>query len=120
MAETSTSSDTGIRSETVLIPPSGDQPALLAYVASTALAGCTVLEHTDDGSVAVIRRWPNLSTGEELLWRLLVAMIDGDLAEALYRLDDRNLAALVQAVADLAQPVIARAAEARAYLEVPR
>lgn len=112
-----TETHTGIHADTILIPPGGDQLALLTYVQTTALASCTVLDHADDGSVAVIRRWPDLSSGEELLWRLLVAMIDGDLAEALYRLDDQNLTALVTTVRALAAPVIARAAEARAFLE---
>lgn len=57
--------------ERILITP-GQLSATLALRASSALAYCTDLDSDIDagGYLALVRRWPNLSTGETLLWQV--------------------------------------------------
>tara|TARA_R100000655_G_scaffold92848_1_gene134039 strand:+ start:6329 stop:6625 length:297 start_codon:yes stop_codon:yes gene_type:complete len=49
----------------------GQMPSTLALINGTALRGCTTLDSDDIGRVIVVRKWPGLSSGEELLWRCL-------------------------------------------------
>lgn len=60
---------------TPIVVSPGQLADTLDLIHGTALAGCTTLGD-DEGHVAVIRDWPSLSTGEELLWRLL-AWVNG-------------------------------------------
>ena len=49
----------------------GQLSSTLALTNGTALRGCTSLDSDDIGRVVVVRKWPGLSSGEELLWRCL-------------------------------------------------
>lgn len=73
----------------------------LALRNSSALAGCTVID-SDDAGVFIERKWPSLSTGEELLWRVLEWVNGGsdlpDDATLATGLDAVNLAAARTAI----------------------
>ena len=58
--------------DTIRISP-GQLSAVLDFRATSALAGCTKVDGDDNG-VFIARNWPSLSSGEELLWRVLAWM----------------------------------------------
>lgn len=86
--------------EVIRIAP-GQLSDCLTLRASSALEGCTEVDG-DDAGVFIARRWPSLSSGEELLWQVL-AWLNGaserptemDLRAGL---DDTNYAAAMAAV----------------------
>jgi hypothetical protein len=87
-------------SDTIRITP-GQLSDSLALRNNSALGFCTDLDG-DDAGMFITRRWPNLSSGEELLWRVL-AWLNGasnlptrdDLAAGL---DTGNLTAALSAI----------------------
>jgi len=87
-------------SDTIRITP-GQAAASLDLRANSALANCTTVD-ADDAGLFIARNWPGLSTGEELLWRVL-AWINGasdlpDHDDLATRLDAGNLAAVDRAL----------------------
>jgi hypothetical protein len=87
----------------VLVP--GQFSASLDFRNATALAGCTKVEVADDGQLSIVRKWPQLSSGEEKLWGVL-AWLNGkasypDLADLRVSLDVANYAAVVATVGGL-------------------
>lgn len=44
----------------------------------SALLHCTGIQNGDDGHLYLARNWPGLSTGEELVWRVLAFVNGGD------------------------------------------
>jgi hypothetical protein len=75
-------------------------PPILRFVADSALAGCTTVETHPNGWARIAPRWPvaGFSSGEQVLWRLLGSLIEGDLHAAFDRLSTVNLRALCEVV----------------------
>ncbi|GAA2007856.1 hypothetical protein [Nocardioides kribbensis] len=48
----------------------GQLSAVLDFRATSALGGCTTID-SDEQGIFIARNWPSLSTGEEILWRVL-------------------------------------------------
>ena len=88
----------------ILIPDGPWHGTLVAFVAASALAGCTTVV-PDGHAASVTARWPvaGFSRGEQLLWRLLDSLATGDLADAFDRLDAHSLAALIGTVQGMAR-----------------
>lgn len=81
----------------------GQLSASLDLRGTSALRSCTRLDSHPDGVVFIARSWPNLSTGEELLWEVL-AWLNGqgptpDLPRLRAGLDQLSYAAAERAVA---------------------
>lgn len=66
-----------------------EQAHLLNLVNRSALSYCTDVRHAGH-LVLVTPRWPHLSTGEQQLWALLVALVDGLPLPDLGHLDAHN------------------------------
>lgn len=69
---------------------------------NSALEGCTKVDGNASGRVYIARRWPSISTGEELLWGVL-AWLNGqapypDLVALEAGLDSGSYAAAMTAV----------------------
>ena len=45
---------------------------------ATSLGGCTTIDSDAAGRVVIARNWPRLSSGEELLWRVLAWLQGAD------------------------------------------
>lgn len=56
-------------SDAIAVRP-GNLTAALELRSATPLRACTDLAYTDAG-VSIVRNWPRLSSGEELVWEVL-------------------------------------------------
>lgn len=74
----------------------------LIFRKNSALANCTRIEQAEDGSLTVVRSWPRLSSGEEMLWAVLDfvngAMWCPSLPDLKAGLDSSNFAAAKAAI----------------------
>lgn len=87
-------------STTIRISP-GQASDSLALRHASALGFCTDMD-ADDAGLFIARRWPSLSSGEELLWRVL-AWLNGaanlpEMDELVAGLDGTNLVAALAAI----------------------
>lgn len=77
-------------------------PASLIFHAASGLYDCTTIEYGSDGP-SIVKNWPRLSSGEQLLWRVLAWLNDaGDLPSAdelRDGLDADNYAAVTKTIA---------------------
>lgn len=85
---------------------------LTPLVTETALARCTVTAWDPNADEwRVDRRWPSLSTGEEILWDILARLARRDpvptevLDRAKAHLDDDNRRVLVDVLLSVGEPV---------------
>lgn len=86
----------------VMVLTPGQYAVSLALRNASALAGCTNVTTDDDGRLLLVRKWSQLSSGEERLW-LTMAWLNGqagypDLDDLRAHLDEDNLAAAMAAV----------------------
>lgn len=79
-----------------IVIPTETYSRVAPIVAQSALRNCTDVT-IDAYSVIVTRRWPSLSTGEQILWDLLESLVAGELSRALH-LDDHNRALVADAI----------------------
>ena len=86
-------------------------PTLLPLVQQTSLNRCTDLTR-GDGFYRLDRRWPSLSTGEEVLWDLLATLarhdrVTPELERRLSHLDVEHMATVTEVLGAVAREVFA-------------
>lgn len=100
----------------IYIPDDRLAPAVLQFVRKSALVACTTGHGADDdsetdvrgnGTIAITTNLPVtvLSRGEQIAWRLLRSLAEGELRNALENLDGDNVGALVDCLVILRSEV---------------